>query len=285
MRRNLILAVVVIAALTIAGVGGTFATWADSEISSNNLIETGSLDLKVNGKDDMGAFWGTGVGPKVSITHMIPCKVYGPFGVDLWNAGVCNISSEAYIHLKGFCCGNAPPKLIPGTNTSSGYWDPYWNAYKPEPELVAEYGGKVNCVTVPGINVTGDDCSMMSHVYCWVMLEDIKPVIDASYNSTVCAFQGKLNEMYCKEIYLFDLMPCVERPIYLYFHLQQDSEEDHGINLIKHPDELGLNQTTQSIAYAAALQHWEKFNDWPSWALMRDKVTFDLEFDLWLRDP
>jgi hypothetical protein len=30
---------------------------------------------------------------------------------------------------------------------------------------------------------------------------------------------------------------------------------------------------------------WAKFNDWPSWALMKDRVEFDMEFDLWLIDP
>ena len=41
MKRNLILAVVVIAALSLAGAGGVFATWSDSEVSFNNSIETG----------------------------------------------------------------------------------------------------------------------------------------------------------------------------------------------------------------------------------------------------
>jgi hypothetical protein len=28
--------------------------------------------------------------------------------------------------------------------------------------------------------------------------------------------------------------------------------------------------------------HWVKFNDWPSYAVMRDGVTFNMEFDLLL---
>jgi len=30
--------------------------------------------------------------------------------------------------------------------------------------------------------------------------------------------------------------------------------------------------------------HWLKFNDWPSWAYMRDAVSFNMEFDI-LLDP
>src|SRR4030042_268669 len=176
MKKNLILAVVVVVALTLAGVGGVFATWSDSETSFGNYIETGAVDLKVNGADD--APWGEGGPAKVYVECMRPGKFYGPYEVELWNAGQCIFPSKAFIHVKNIVCSNALPKVNPYPAGGSAYWpagestgypdpstnQPYSGDLKPEPELVAEYGGKVDCVTVPGVGVDGDDCSMGSGV-------------------------------------------------------------------------------------------------------------------------
>jgi predicted ribosomally synthesized peptide with SipW-like signal peptide len=227
--KSMFLTVVVICALAVSGVGGTLATWSDSETSPDNYIETGSVDLLVNGADDPP--WGTGVPTKVEVQCMIPCKIYGPFEAELWNAGQCDFPSEAYIHIKDAECSNIPPK------DGSGYACPDTGDLKPEPELVAEQGGKVNCTEVPGIGVTGDDCSMKSHVYMWIMLDDTVPEIDVTYDRDVCVFQGKIIESVCQEYYLFDLMPCEPRTIYFWFHLQQEPEETYGLNLIPNPGE------------------------------------------------
>lgn len=293
MRRNIILAVVVVVALTIAGVGGVFATWADSEISHDNIIRTGSLDLKVNGADDEP--WGTGVPLLVDIECMIPDKYYGPYKIELWNAGQCQFASHAYLHLKSYNCSNIEPKINPYPKGGSAYWapnattgypapddDPNAGQLKPEPELVAEHGGKVNCVTVPGIGAVGDECSMGSHIWMYVtgtVDAPLTPNVDIIYAST-------FEKWLCKEIYLFDLMPCVSKTIYLWFYMEQESEELWGYDLINPDpgDKEFPDQTTDPIGYAAAMLHWQKFNDWPSWALMKDQVVFDLEFDLWLED-
>jgi hypothetical protein len=84
----------------------------------------------------------------------------------------------------------------------------------------------------------------------------------------------KILNLVCQEFYLFDLVPCEPRMIYLYFHLQQPSEEDFGHNFFPNPGEAGHDPG-----------EWAKFNDWPSWALMKDRIDFDMEFDLWLVDP
>jgi hypothetical protein len=224
------------------------------------------VDLKVNEKDDLP--YGTGVGAKVEIDCMIPCKFYGPYPVDLWNAGQCEFPSHAYIHLKEYECSNVEPKLKPD-GSSTGYLAPDGTGLKPEPELVAEYGGKVNCVTVPGIGPEGDECSMGSHV------EMIVTTTAAAPNDPDARIvrRDKIYKWLCEEVYLFDLMPCEPRTIYLWFHLQQDNEELYGFDFIPDPGEPGYD-----------LMHWTKFNDWPSWALMKDKVVFNLEFDLWLED-
>jgi predicted ribosomally synthesized peptide with SipW-like signal peptide len=272
--KSIFLSVVIICALAISGIGGTLATWSDSEISENNTIVTGSLDLKVNGADDLP--WGTGVPTKVEIDCMIPCKFYGPYEVELWNAGQCEFPSHAYLDLKWYECSNVEPKWHTDEsaywppNSSTGYPDPETGELKPEPELVAEHGGKVDCHWVPGIGREGDECSMGSHVELIVTADRLPPNDpDADIIRRDKLFKWRDDG----EVYLFDLMPCEPRMIFLWFHLQQDPEELYGYNIIPNPGDPGYDEL-----------HWKKFNDWPSWALMKDKVEFSIEFDLWLED-
>jgi predicted ribosomally synthesized peptide with SipW-like signal peptide len=296
MKRNLILAVVVVAALSLAGAGGVFATWSDSEISFNNTIMTGNLDLKVNGADD--APWGEGIPQKVYIDHMVPCKYYGPFEVELWHAGQCQFPAHAYLELKNFVCSNIEPKYNPFPNGGSMYWpagectgypapadDPNAGQFKSEPELVAEWGGKVDCVTVPGIGPEGDECSLGTHIEMIVTLAPLPPN-DPYYTEypEELIRRDKLGK-WIGEIYLFDLMPCQPKFIFLWFHMQQDTEEMYGYNFIPNPtDDDFPDPVTEPEEYAAALLRYQKFNDWPSWALMKDQVLLDLQFDLWLED-
>jgi predicted ribosomally synthesized peptide with SipW-like signal peptide len=276
--RNVLLSLVVIAALIAGAVGGTLATWSDSETSHGNVIETGSVDLLVNDADDLP--WGTGVPAKVNITCVMPCKWYGPFEVKLWHAGQCTENASAYLHVKNITCYNIPAK------EGSGYDDPpdrpAGEDYvplgrdgnpclsKPEPELVAEYGGIVTCGKwTDGIGPEGDECSMGTHTELVICNNPVKP---GDPDADVL-LRDKLIKWDCKEIYLFDLEPCTPRTIYIWIHLQQDSEEDYGYDLIPDPGEEGYDEL-----------HWMKFNDWPSWALMKDGAVFDMEFDLWLKD-
>jgi predicted ribosomally synthesized peptide with SipW-like signal peptide len=296
MKKNIILALVVVAALVVAGTSGVFATWSDSEVSFNNTVETGSVDLKVNGADD--APWGQGVPAVVEIECMIPGKFYGPYPIELWNAGQCTFPSHAYIHLKNFVCSNAEPKVNPedpadgGSDLwprgcTTGYPDPstnmpYSGDLKPEPELVAEYGGKVDCTMVPGVGVDGDDCSMGSGLT--MRITDSPNLNDVLVNPDGLRLIDVFAKWECNEIWLFDLMPCQPRTIYLWFYLDQESEDDFfgegGFFL--HPEEMGMEPGDPG--YDAALLHWKKFDDWVSWRYMKDMITFDIEFDLWLED-
>jgi predicted ribosomally synthesized peptide with SipW-like signal peptide len=278
--KSVFLSVVIICALAISGIGGTLATWSDSETSWDNYVETGSLDLKVNDADDEP--WGTGVETKVELSHLIPEKwIYGGH-VTLWNAGQYSEDdayAEAYIHLKNLECSNIDPKEDEDGNTT-GYPDPVSGDLKPEPELVAEWGGRVDSTMVPGIGPTGDDCSMATHIKMAITY-DMNPPLSQDYDPVVPL--DLLEKYYCNEIYLFDLVPCNEKTIYLWFYLIQETEEDYGHNYFLSPAELGLSPGDEG--YEEALLHWTKFNDWPSWALMKDRVDFDLEFDLLLLDP
>jgi predicted ribosomally synthesized peptide with SipW-like signal peptide len=284
MRKSIILAVVVVVALVVAGTSGVFATWSDSEVSENNIIQTGALDLKVNGADD--APWGDGVPTKVEVECMVPGYLYGPFEVELWNAGICEFPSAAFIHFKDYFCFNVEPKIngYPetgsacwyenyGPDATTGYTCPVTGDLKPEPELVAEFGGKVDCTWVDGVGgPLGDTCSMLSALTIYVVDESGEILIGPAL----------LGDVYCQEIYLFDLMPCEPRTIYLWFSLYQPSEEDFGYNYFLTPEELGIDPAVDPDGYNAAYMHWLKFNDWPSWAYMRDAVSFSMEFDLLL---
>jgi len=271
--KNVFLSVVIICALAISALGGTFATWSDSETSMDNTIKTGSVDLQVNYADD--APWGDGVGPGVKIECMVPCKLYGPFNYELWNGGQCDYPSEAYIHFKQVCCSNLPPKADTGYKEPVGDEEPGAGTgqLKCEPELVAEYGGKVNCTTVPGVGVQGDKCTMKDHIYVWIFEKDL----DTHENIGPPIWDGKLNLLVCEEIYLFDLNPCEPKGINLYFHLQQEAEEEFTI-----PE--GWPGAGGPMNYITGEEEW-KFNDWPSWALMKDMVSFNIEFDLVLVLP
>ena len=81
-------------------------------------------------------------------------------------------------------------------------------------------------------------------------------------------------DLECTEYYLFDLMPCEPRTIYLFFALEQKSEEDYGFDYFADPGDPGFDEL-----------EWIKFNDWPSWALMRDVLSFSIECDLLLIPP
>jgi predicted ribosomally synthesized peptide with SipW-like signal peptide len=278
MRKSIILAAVVVVALVVAGTSGVFATWSDSEVSENNWIETGSLDLKVNGADDRP--WGEGVPSKVFIDHMVPCQWFYGGEVELWNAGQCNEIPFAYIHFKEYDCFNVPPKENPYPDGGSEYWPPgattgyvcpQTGDLKPEPELVAEFGGKVDCTWVDGIGeALGDTCSMAAAVQCMVLDEAGNILIGPTL----------MQDLYCQEIPLFELEPCVARTIYLYFKLYQYPEELYGYNYFLHPDEFDPPLTPGTPEYDRALFHWMKFNDWPSWAYMKDAISFSMEFDL-----
>ncbi len=46
--KNIFLAIVIVSALAIAGIGGTLAGFSDTEQSLNNVFEVGNLDMLVS---------------------------------------------------------------------------------------------------------------------------------------------------------------------------------------------------------------------------------------------
>ncbi len=94
------LSVVVMLALTLSVVGGTFAGWTDTE-ESENYIATGSIDLKVSPEEPVDFQddkpWGSGLEDFFYITDLGEDETHTRYLL-LWNAG--NNDGIADLHLK-----------------------------------------------------------------------------------------------------------------------------------------------------------------------------------------
>jgi predicted ribosomally synthesized peptide with SipW-like signal peptide len=249
--KSIFLSVIVISALAIAGIGGTLAGFSDTESIEKNKIEMGSIDLKVNGTDDLP--WGEGLSGLISLTKLNPGEEYRT-AVKVQNAG--DKDGYLYIHFKNMNCYNI--------ETHEEWWieEEGTGKMKPEPEIVAEYGGKVNCCTVPGLGVSGDDCSMGSHVKVaidfdgkWVIGTPEKPINLGSLNCSTYAI-GELP--LCGEVHevsFYVIVPQVADPLW-------------------------------PRCAAGALEP-EELKYWPTNRIMADGISFDIElllFDKPLKD-
>ena len=163
--KNVFLSVVIICALTIAGVGGTLANFSDTEEVVDNTFESGSLDLLVYDGENWvnDPPWGPGASGVFDITCAAPGDVYSSI-IKVANVGDC-VSGDLFMRFKPMRCYNVDV----WQHDSTGIWmyDDRLAAplgrLKPEPELVAEYGGFIDqweYTPDPAvIKVEGDNCS------------------------------------------------------------------------------------------------------------------------------
>ena len=102
--KLLAISLLVVGTLVLAGMSGTLATWSDSEVSYDNIIETGSVDLLVAKCDvdwtNPGTFkddtpYGVGLAPCFD-TSLMPGN-YTCYSL-LWNGGC--VDAKAYLHVK-----------------------------------------------------------------------------------------------------------------------------------------------------------------------------------------
>ena len=110
--KLLAISLLVVGTLAVAGMGGTLATWSDSETSEGNYIETGSVDLLVAkcaaDWQNPGAFkddtpYGVGLDPCFNAS-LVPGATYTCYSL-LWNGGC--IDADAYLHVNNVSGGNA----------------------------------------------------------------------------------------------------------------------------------------------------------------------------------
>ena len=194
--KSILLSVVVICALVVAGIGGTLADFSDSEEEKGDTLQAGSMDLKVNGKDDPNVL-------PFRIPFMIPDKWYDVTKT-VSNNGT--ISGWLYIHFKNVTCNETDDK-----------------GFTPEPEVVCQSGGQVGQQMVHGLGVT---CNMSPHIEVAISYDG------SSVNLTALGLDKnhdgkvKLDELECVEILLGELPQCGASKDVKFYFLIQDVLDD-----------------------------------------------------------
>ena len=144
--KLLLMSLVVVGSLLLGGMGGTLATWSDSETSQGNYIETGSVDLLVAKCDtdwaNPGAFkddqpWGVGLDPCFD-TSLAPGGHYTCYSL-LWNAGC--IDAVAYLHVKNVSDGNG----LSGNTTMRIWYDDDGQPDTPVVLVASDTIANLNC--------------------------------------------------------------------------------------------------------------------------------------------
>lgn len=140
--RNAFLAVTVVAALVAGGLGGTFASFVDTEVSEDNFYQAGIADLLVNGKNDPD------VPAKYHVEHGVPCKSIDLY-IDLFNWGECE-GGDVYMHFKNVVSTEDGRKLhmgdewcydkAPNDYVVCSAPEPLGPLFSSEPEACAEVG-------------------------------------------------------------------------------------------------------------------------------------------------
>ena len=297
--KNILLSVVVVAALVSAGVGGTLADFSDYEVSEDNFFSVGALDLTVS--DYLGREYNGDIVPAYwQIEDAYPCCDKSVFlDLENWGQGF-QLTPHVYLHVKNMECYSVMPKLVyayvlcdPVTKEvidcvlaagltqdeidkllAAGYTP------KNEPECVAECGGIAgedadgNPVEVPGIGCYGECCQLAEHigVLMWVAgpwPHEDKParaqdVPAGAWRAVTLPDPNgdgvtKLDELECVQFDLGELPNCKGIWVHVSLHLQQILEEDMGLDCFP------------------AGSKWEY---WPTNALQKDGVRWDMAFEL-----
>jgi predicted ribosomally synthesized peptide with SipW-like signal peptide len=302
--KNIFLSVVVVGALVAAGIGGTLADFSDIEVSEDNYFTTGALDLVVS--NNLGVEYPDDAPTFYMVTDALPCCDKSVF-LDLHNYGQgFQTHPYAYLHIKNLECGWVmpkkpyawldeagakvdPPASIPPVGTlGQGYPRPVT-----EPEYVAEMGGVAgeladgSLVEVTGMGEYGENCEVSRHVgligiYVAGPYEhDAAPMtskdvpaadwelLDLSeYDNDPADGVIKVNELVCEQIPLGQIPACNKIWVHISMHLQDYDEE------------AALAAGDISTTYFAETYPEAKWDHWPTNALMKDRLEFDLSFEL-----
>jgi hypothetical protein len=252
--------------------GGLFADFSDIETSHDNYFNTGSMDLKVS--DYNGIEYDDPMVPAfLQVSDAWPC-CSKDIRFDLHNMGQgFQAVPYVYLHIKNLECYGLPDK--------NG--DP-----KTEPELAAEQGltpvGEdidgnpvYACVdpTMPAsitnpalLGEYGENCELSKHVDVAIFTSTTSingpwTALDLSqYDNNPANGIIKLDELVCHQIELGQVPSCNTLYVMISFHLQDIPEEYFNWNLFDN-------------VYPEL-----KWNDWPTNALQKDGMKFDMAFEL-----
>jgi len=290
--KNMVLSMVVICALTIAGVGGTFAHFSDTEESMDNLIQIGSIDLKVIDKLT-GVAWDDPIptGLCISAIDIQPCES-ADYTWQLKNTGqpqgdICHV----YMQVKNPRCEDV---VVIHTGEA-----------RPEPEVVAEDGGWLGQVYVPGMGKQGDNCNLLDFIEVTVYY----PWDEAAQTGPVVWGPGMIGELVSMDCLLGELNKCEDaKDVHVVVHFYDISEDDlatllgpdpyfagvdnDGDGLVDEDPRDGIDNDLDGLVDedpddetghfdgtdpGIMLKSWDH---WPTNAFMKDKVKFDILFSL-----
>jgi predicted ribosomally synthesized peptide with SipW-like signal peptide len=283
--KNIVLSVVVISALVVAGIGGTFAHFSDTEEAVDNYVQIGAMDLKVNGLNDPD------VRAVIAVTDIQPGDS-NDFTVTLVNTGQPQGDPcDVYMHIKNPVCENVNVH--------------HTGEARPEPEIVSEDGGWLGQVYVNGLGAQGDTCNLTDFInvtvyYPW----------DAGTSTGPVVYTGNLSALVCNNIRLGALNKCEGDHLVNFRIVVPDISEDDLADLfdvvnyfagvdndgdgdIDEDPVDGIDNdgdgkvdedpdTEQGHFLTGAPGSGVPFywDHWPTNALMKDKVTFDILFSL-----
>jgi predicted ribosomally synthesized peptide with SipW-like signal peptide len=288
--KNVVLSIMVLAALVAAGIGGTLADFSDIEVSEDNYFNIGSLDLAVS--DGAGTTYNGDTIPAFVQYEGAWPNSDKSYWVDLHNYGQgTQYVPYVYLHFKNVECHWVYPKInymwvnedgteadpadVPAPPDPTAGWqegDQGTGYPKPvtEPEYRAEYGGLIGelpdgtLVETDGIGPQGEDCNLDEYVEVLVEVSNATWAHDALPDPSQTlpvtqVYSGMLSDLECTPLCLGQLQNCNGRWVHIVFQLQEPSEEDFQMDLF--PDD-------------------SPWNDWVTNAFQKDGVSFDMAFEI-----
>ena len=268
--RNVFLSVVVICALLVAGIGGTLASFSDTEASMENVLEIGNLDLKVNGHDDDGIF----LDGLIQGFEMWPCDSED-FTVSIHNLSDNSEDAFAYIGFKNFNCYEVYTTKFPESD-------------RPEPEDVAENGGMLANQVITGMGPFGQNCTLPKFIEVWVGYETgeatgvfVDVIGTQSWGAAGTVYLSELWDGVTDEIlwvYLGGLDGCNTRVVKVSMHISNWSEEEWNARASMVSED--LPPATAVFPQNGTGDAFYPFNDWLTNLFMNDGVEFETIFGL-----
>ncbi len=260
--KSVFLSVVVICALTVAGIGGTLAGFSDTEMSAENFFEVGNLDLTVS-VGSQGEFddkpYGTGVPAIVKVYDALPCTSMDSL-FDIHNNSDSG-TYYAYICFKNYDCYE-----VITTKHDDG---------RPEPEKVAEYGGWLANQWTPGQGAWGQNCTLDEFLEINVQMFHPGDTYDligsgnwvTDFNDLVFMHDLWPSEVEheCKWIYVGEIPACNVWDGKINLHISNWSEE---------------MWSTRYATINVFTNNELPFNDWLTNLFMNDGMHFDVDFAL-----